>query len=111
VNRSPELLDALRAEIQMAPLADLPAIGGGLEALRLEIRIRLSQAVPVPAAAAAQDGDRLLDAQEAAERLNQTPRWVRAHKDELPRVVLPGDRSLRFSGRKLELFIKRRLTA
>ncbi len=57
--------------------------------------------------ALAATADRLLTVEETAERLGQKPQWVRAHQDELPRVELPG-RTVRFSSRRLEQFIKRR---
>ena len=108
MNASPDLLAALEVEIQRAPVAELPAIGGGLEALRLKIQVRLTPvSVPPPPPEAAETGDRLLTAAEVAERLGQKVDWVYAHKHELPIVKVPG-RTLRFSESALKRWIQRR---
>jgi hypothetical protein len=119
MNRSPDLLDALRAEIREAPVAELPAIGGSLEALRLEIQLQLSLAVmpsPLLAAAASANGNRepspagdvaLMDVEEVAAFLKVKPGWIYRHKDKLKPIALPGSRLLRFSRASVERFQRR----
>ena len=108
MNQTPNIIAALRAELESSPVAELPAILGQIEALRTETFVRLVSVAP-RAATSEEDSeaDRLLSVDEAAERLRQTPRWVRDHRNELPRVKLPG-RTLRFSEKRLTAFIKRR---
>jgi len=104
--RRTELIARLHDEIETADTSDLPLISGGLEELRLRIQLRLSstEVRPLPE----NTSDRLLTADEVAERLCQKPRWVYAHRKELPVVELPG-RSLRFSEKRLNSYIQRRL--
>jgi predicted DNA-binding transcriptional regulator AlpA len=101
-----ELIAQLHGHIETAQMSELPAISGALEELRLRIQLRLSSTDvrPLPE----NTSDRLLTADEVAERLGQKPRWVYAHRKELPVVDLPG-RSLRFSEKRLNSYIQRRL--
>jgi hypothetical protein len=103
--RAAALLADLRDRIGLAPLEDLPAIGGALESLRLEIQLRLT--APTPPPSADENDDRLLDVRATAELLGQKESWVRDHKDELPIVRLPRSRALRFSKRRLLRQVKR----
>lgn len=106
-----DLISALRAEIQKAPISDLPAVIGDLEALKTEALARLI--TPLVSSGIRTDSpqldhaDRLLKVDEAAQMLGMKPSWVRRHQGELPLVNLPG-RAVRFSAKRLELFIKRR---
>lgn len=104
MNRTPEIVAALRAEIELAPPGDLPAIIGQVASVHAEALARLmTPRTEVPDAG----DDRLLTIEETATALNATVRWVRLHKNELPRVKLPGRRLL-FSANRLAAFIKRR---
>jgi excisionase family DNA binding protein len=113
-SRAPELLAALLAEIECAPHGELPAIHGELARLDAHLLLRLSMpaATPLPEEETTSPevdpaGDRLLTVEEAAAILGQKPQWVRAHQNELPRVMLPG-RNVRFSAKRLESWIRRR---
>jgi excisionase family DNA binding protein len=84
----------------------LPALIGEAEALRARLWARL-QAVsaPAPAAQPSRNGsgpDRLLTAQEAAERLGVSRRWVYRKAGSLPFARRLGQGTLRFSERALE---------
>jgi hypothetical protein len=109
MNKVPELIAALRSEVGSAPVADLPAIIGQVEVLKVEAFVRLvTPESPLDAhSSAGSGGDRLLNVDETAQLLGQTPRWVRHHQRELPQVNLPG-RTVRFSERRLAVFIRRR---
>ena len=93
--------------IQGAPVDELPTIIGQIEALKAEAFARLMAPRPDAGEIGQDPDDRLLTADEAAEMLGQTSRWVRDHRLELPRVKLPG-RTLRFSEKRLAAMIKRR---
>src|ERR1700674_1662380 len=109
MNKTSELIAALRSEIQSMPRADLPTVIGQVEGLKVEaFACLVTPERQLDAHASAEsDGDRLLNVGETAELLGQTPRWVRHHQRELPRVSLPG-RTVRFSERRLAAFIRRR---
>ena len=109
VNQTPAVLEQLRNELLRTPIAELPAVIGHLEAVKAEAFARLF-ASPMPHANVEPNGsvdDRLLTVAEVAQRIGQTPRWVRDHKDQLPRVSVPG-RALRFSESRLAMMIRRR---
>ncbi len=53
----------------------------------------------------AQEPEKLLTAQQVAETLKMTPRWVYDHADRLPFTRRVGSRSLRFSSRGLEKYM------
>jgi excisionase family DNA binding protein len=106
---SADVLGYFRAKIASAPLQELPAIRGQLAALDTEVFCRFLAPAPLLAAAESptmESVDRLLTVDEAALVLNQKPQWVRKHQDELG-VVRMG-RSVRFSEKKLEAYIRRR---
>ncbi len=104
MNKTPDLISELRAEIQSAPPGELPGIIGQLEAVKAEAFARLVTPQPCDGA---DDDDRLLTVDDVAAQLGETSRWVRDHQDDLPRVKLPG-RSLRFSAKRMASIIKRR---
>lgn len=109
MNRTPEILAELRKELAAVPPCDLPAIIGQIEAVKAEAFVMLMAPTPVPVEREPEDdSDRLLSTDEVATRLGQTSQWVRAHKHELPRVILTGSRSLRFSEKRIATMIKRR---
>lgn len=101
MNQRPEIIAALRLEVQTAPAAELPSIIGQIEAVKAEAFARL--VTPAPAEV---DEDKLMTVDEVAATLGETSRWVRDHVKDLPRVALPG-RTLRFSGRRLADLLKR----
>lgn len=112
MNKTTGILADLRAAILSSPAAELPSIRGQLAELQAiaeaELLARLFAQQPPAAVRPEDDGDdRLLTVAEAAQKLGQKVQWIRAHQDELPRVQLPG-RTVRFSERKLETWLKRR---
>ncbi len=111
MNKTSELLAALRSEIQDLPSADLPAIIGQVEAVKAEAFARMMAPLQTSddekSSPDRQVADRLVDVRGAAVMLGQTERWVRDHQRELPRVNLPG-RTVRFSENRLAAFIRRR---
>jgi predicted DNA-binding transcriptional regulator AlpA len=83
----------------------IPALIGEAEALRARLWARL-QAVsapvaPTPAPNANGKADRLLTAQEAAERLGVNKRWMYRKADSLPFTCRLSEGTLRFSERGL----------
>jgi predicted DNA-binding transcriptional regulator AlpA len=52
--------------------------------------------------------DRLLTAQEVADRISVTPKWLYDHFDQLPFGRRLADRTLRFSERGLERWLERK---
>jgi len=105
MNNTPAILAELRAAITAAPVAELPSIIGAVEAVKAEAFARL--VTPSAAPVAEDDGNLLVDADEAARMLGVTSRWVRDHQSKLGRVELPG-RKLRFSARRIAAMVKRR---
>ncbi|HLJ74660.1 MAG TPA: helix-turn-helix domain-containing protein [Thermoanaerobaculia bacterium] len=112
MNRTPELIAALRADILAAAPAARPSMIGQLAALQAEMLAQLSMTKllePPPPEVAPAEEDRLLRAEEAARLLGQKVQWVYAHAHELPRVPL-GGRSVRFSLKGLHRLLARRAT-
>lgn len=101
MNDTRETLAALMADIESAPVEDLPALIGNIEATKARALARLNASPTVAAA------DRFLTVDEAADLIGTTSRWIRNHQHQLPRVALPG-RALRFSERGLREFLRRR---
>ena len=89
--------------IDRLPVEALPALLLGLAAVqtRAAARLRLHSRNPTPA----RTPDRLLRAQEAADRLSVTPQWLR-RRATLPFVVRLSDGVVRYSERGLERFIR-----
>lgn len=104
---TPQIIAALRAEIESVPAGELPAIIGQIEALKAEAFARLVSPHGPAEIEPESPHDRLLTVEETANLLGQTSRWVRDHKLKLPRVKLPG-RTLRFSEKRLATLIKQR---
>jgi predicted DNA-binding transcriptional regulator AlpA len=108
MNKTHELLAALDEEIETAPPSQLVAICGHLEALKVKAFARAMAPSPQPHSDDNNAEDRLLTVDEVAKRLGQKAQWVRDHQDKLnSRVTLPG-RSVRFSEKRLNEFIRRR---
>jgi hypothetical protein len=110
MNRTPDILAGLRAEILAVPPAELPSIIGQIEAVKAEalaLLVMSARQSTIEPDLTDADYDRLVDVQEAARMLGQTPRCVRDHQKELPRADLPG-RTVRFSKKRLSAFVKRR---
>jgi excisionase family DNA binding protein len=83
---------------------EIPEVVGELARLDAVLRLRLASPAPPEGPAPA---DRLLTPEEVAERLKQKVSWVYAHRNDLPAVNI-GGRSLRFSERRLEAYLRRR---
>jgi hypothetical protein len=92
-------LEALEAEVAAAPAAELPDLIGRLETIKSRAWARLASPVPTQPASSIQappepkPAERLLTAEQAAERLGRSKWWVYRHRAELPHVVLPGGRA------------------
>lgn len=94
------------------PRDDLPAVLSELEALRARLQLRL---VRTPARRNGGDpggepdtGDRLLDAEAVAERLDVDERYVYDHADGWPFTRRISPRKLRFSERGLYRWLETR---
>lgn len=103
-------LAALEAEAATAPASELPDLLGRLETIKSRAWARLSSHAPqpaptVPATPAPKPAERLLTAEQAAERLGRSKWWVYRHSQELPHVVLPGGRAA-YSEARLERWLR-----
>ncbi len=83
---------------------DVPELAGRLEALKVRLVLQLQ--APAAPAAAKEDEDRLLDAQQTAALLGVKVSWIYDHSAEFSPVRLPG-RLLRFSESKLRRWMRR----
>jgi excisionase family DNA binding protein len=105
-------LAALAADPQR--VADLrpdaiPDLVGELEALRARLWVRLQAPPAAPAAESnGADPDTLLTAQQAADRLGVSKRWMYAHADTLPFTKRLTGGTVRFSSRGLDRWKGRR---
>jgi hypothetical protein len=107
VNKTPELIESLLAEIQNAPSGELPSIRGELARLEAVLMMRLTtpqQFTDVPHDDDA--GDRLIDVKAAAEKIGMSVRFMYKHASEYGGEKHGG--ALRFSAKRLERIIKRR---
>jgi predicted DNA-binding transcriptional regulator AlpA len=111
--------DSLRASLAVVgdlerlasaiPLEDAPSLLGDLERVRWSLRLRLEMFTRGRENSAATEPNRLLDVEEAAGRLGCSPSWLYRHSKRLPFVVRTG-RSLRFSSKAIDYFIRSRET-
>jgi hypothetical protein len=99
-----ELLAELGRSLAATPREDLPDALAELERLRAAASLRLS--IPPPPEPI-DKREQLVDAPEAARRLNVTEDWVRRHTDELPFTVRLG-RKVRFSVAGLDKYVRLR---
>jgi Helix-turn-helix domain len=104
VARCRALLRQLEDALPDLAADEIPLVVGELARLDAVLRLRLASPAPPEGTAPA---DRLLTPEEVAERLKQKPSWVYAHRNDLPIVTL-GGRTLRFSERRLEAYLRRR---
>ena len=104
------IFDDLERLVQRARPADIPALLGDLERIRVMAWLRLSAPqVATRAPTRARSGkDRLLTAREAAKMLGVTTRWVYDHADEIPGTQRLTPRCLRFSENALKRWLERR---
>jgi predicted DNA-binding transcriptional regulator AlpA len=88
--------------------AELPALLGELERLKVELLRRLLS--PVPPTREADGGDRLLDVAEAAERLGVSRHWMyrRTRPPRLLPFIVRHGRLVRFSLRGIEKYLRLR---
>lgn len=84
---------------------DVSELAARLEVLKLRLVLRLQTPTAAPAAAR-EDEDRLLDADQAAALLGVKVSWIYDHSTEFSPVRLPG-RLLRFSETKLRRWMRR----
>ncbi len=106
------ILEDLERLVQRARPADIPALLGDLERIRVMAWMRLSAPdVATRAPTRARSGkDRLLTAREAAAVLGVSARWIYDHADELPGTQRLSRRCLRFSENALRRWIDARRT-
>lgn len=83
-------------------IAELRGQIAKLDTLLLSRLIAGEEALPVT------DGDRLLTAAEAAQKLGATEDWLYRHANTLPFVVRLGKKHLRFSAAGMERYIRQR---
>ncbi len=104
------IIDDLERFVQRARPADIPALLGDLEQIRVMAWMRLSAPqVATRAPTRASSGkDRLLNVKLAAELLGVTTRWVYDHADELPGTQRLTPRCLRFSENALKRWLEKR---
>jgi excisionase family DNA binding protein len=111
VNRAPlatlAVLAADPTRVEHVPADALPALIGEAEALRARLWARLQAASCAPAVAVTAPtvnggSDRLISAEEVAERLGVDRRWVYRHTGSLPFARRLSGGTLRFSERGLE---------
>jgi predicted DNA-binding transcriptional regulator AlpA len=84
---------------------DVSELAARLEVLKLRLVLRLQTPTAAPAAAR-EDEDRLLDADQAAALLGVKVSWIYDHSAEFSPVRLPG-RLLRFSEARLRRWMRR----
>lgn len=101
-----QALATLEAVVRDASLAELPAVIGRLEALRVAALARLTPPQPQRP----NDGDRLLTIEETAQRLGVTVPWLR-RRPTLPFVVKLSDGVVRYSTRGLDRFIRQHMVS
>jgi excisionase family DNA binding protein len=98
--------------IQNVPAEALPALIGETEALRARLWARLQAPAPAPAPVPARtnggEPDTLLKAEQAAERLGVSKRWMYAHADTLPFTRRLTGGTVRFSSHGLKKWKERR---
>ena len=104
------IIDDLERLVQRARPADIPALLGDLERIRVMAWMRFSAPlVATRAPTRARSGkDRLLTAKKAAEMLGVSARWIYDHADELPGTQRLTPRCLRFSEAALKRWLERR---
>lgn len=105
-------LDALRELVAGAAQGDLPDLAG--ELARLLGAVLARTAAPVAPGAprpAAEGSDVLLGVDEAAVRLGVAPSWLYRHAKALPFARKLGHRTLRFSARGVERWLRTRPAA
>lgn len=103
-------LATLESEVATASPGELPDLLGRLETIKSRAWARLYSPAPQPpstvsAAPEPKTAERLLTAEQAAERLGRSKWWVYRHQHELPHVVLPGGRA-GYSAPRLERWLR-----
>ena len=111
MNPAPTLATLAADPDRIADVApdQVPELIGACAALQAALHLRLQagavQATPAPATTGA---DTLLTAQQAAERLGVSRRWMYRHADSLPFTRKLSGGTLRFSSKGLERWQERR---
>lgn len=107
MNRTPELLAELRAEIEGATRSELPSIRGQLAELEAVIQMRITSPQQLAELPHADDeGDRLIDVKAAADKMQMSERYLYEHAQEYGGAKYGG--ALRFSVRRLDSIIRNR---
>ena len=94
------------------PLDAIPSVLGELERLKaiLWARLTVQPWVTAPHTKVTSDEDRLLTADQVAERLQVDRKWVYQHKEELGALLL-SRKKLRFPSSEFERYLRRRKAA
>ena len=93
---------------EKVPPAEIPELLGALETVKARLWSRLNTpALPETQSKDSNGSNRLLSAQEAAERLGVKAKWMYSHADTLPFTKRLGEKTLRFSEKGLERWLER----
>jgi predicted DNA-binding transcriptional regulator AlpA len=88
--------------IAAVPLEDIPAVIGELERLKLALSARLAAGT---APSTSENGDTLLDVDEAARLTGMSPDWLYRNWQDIPGARKLSPRALRFSRKGVEKWI------
>ena len=96
-------------QVEEIPLEEIPDVLGLLETVKIRLVKRfMAPSLPPKEPRLPKEPDRLLDNQEAAQRLSVKPKWLYDHFDQLPFGKRLADRTLRFSERGLNRWLERK---
>lgn len=101
---NPDPWALLSVVVEQAPAAQCPRLLGELEKLKASLWLRMTTGSQ---ACSTQGTDRLLTADEVAERLNVTPAFIYKKARQYPFTIRQG-RYVRFSQNGLERYLKQR---
>jgi hypothetical protein len=90
---------------------EIPNLLGAMESVKIRLEKRyLATTTPTVEPVVEKGEDRLLTADETAERLRVKPKWLYDHFDQLPFGKRLADRTLRFSERGLNRWLERKVS-
>jgi predicted DNA-binding transcriptional regulator AlpA len=94
----------LEQAVADAPLSDIPAVMGVLATLQAKLQLRMLNREPKPPP----QGDRMLTAEEASEKLGMTKDYLYRNAKKFPFTVRTAPRQVRFSLNGIERYLKQR---
>jgi hypothetical protein len=101
----PEVLDAIRAAVEQAPLEELPILAGALAEAQARLALRINAPNGHGQASNAETVDHNLSALSAAKRLGVSLPYLYKHASEYPFTARIG-RPVVFSARGLEVWLR-----